>query len=94
VHLLARAVEYAGDSPTEELARALNSRSQYLNRHGHFAATVELDALPPLELRRRVAEAIDELIDWDAWERVRRIEEVECQSISYYVDVMKALPQG
>ena len=36
-----RAVEYAGDSPTEELARALNAQSEYLNRHGHLAASLE-----------------------------------------------------
>ena len=35
------AIEYAGDSPTEELARALNARSLYLNRHAHFAASAE-----------------------------------------------------
>ncbi len=36
-----RAIEYAGDSLTEELARALNARSLYLNRHTQFAASVE-----------------------------------------------------
>ena len=35
------AIEYAGDSPTEELARALNARSLYLNRHAQFAASAE-----------------------------------------------------
>ena len=35
------AVEYAGDSPTEELAFALSTQSQYLNRHGRFAESVE-----------------------------------------------------
>ena len=34
------AVEYAGDSPTEELAFALSTQSQYLNRHGRFAESV------------------------------------------------------
>jgi hypothetical protein len=38
IHL---AVEYAGDSTTEELARALGVQSLYLNRHAHFAASVE-----------------------------------------------------
>ena len=33
--------EYAGDSPTEELARAQIAQSQYLNRQCHFAASVE-----------------------------------------------------
>ena len=32
-----RAVEYAGDSPSEELALALIAQSQYLYRHNHFA---------------------------------------------------------
>ena len=35
------AVEYAGDSPTEELARAWNAQSLYLNRHAHFAGSLE-----------------------------------------------------
>jgi DNA-binding CsgD family transcriptional regulator/tetratricopeptide (TPR) repeat protein len=35
-----RAIEYAGDSPTEELARALNAESLYLNRHARFAASL------------------------------------------------------
>ena len=36
-----RAVEYAGDSPTEELALALIAQSQYLYRHNHFAYSLE-----------------------------------------------------
>ena len=36
-----RAIEYAGDSPTEELARALIAQAQYLFRHGHLAASLE-----------------------------------------------------
>ena len=39
-----RAVEYAGDSPTEELARALSAQSWYLFMHGRFADTVEAAA--------------------------------------------------
>ena len=35
------AIEYAGDTPTEELARALNAQSLYLFRHAHFAASAE-----------------------------------------------------
>ena len=37
-----RAVEYAGDSPTEELARALSAQAEYLNRHGRCADSVEV----------------------------------------------------
>ena len=36
-----RAIEYAGDTPSEELARALNAQSLYLFRHAHFAASAE-----------------------------------------------------
>ena len=39
-----RAIEYAGDSPTEELARALGAQAWYLWMHGRFADTVEAAA--------------------------------------------------
>ncbi|HVQ18977.1 MAG TPA: AAA family ATPase, partial [Actinomycetes bacterium] len=35
------AVEYAGDSPTEELARALGAQSEFHNRHDHFGGSVD-----------------------------------------------------
>ena len=35
------AIEYAGDTPSEELARALNAEAVYLFRHAHFAASAE-----------------------------------------------------
>ncbi len=35
-----RAVEYAGDSPTEELARALGAQAEFFNRHDHFGESV------------------------------------------------------
>jgi DNA-binding CsgD family transcriptional regulator len=34
------AIEYAGDTPSEELARGLTAESLYLNRHGRFAASL------------------------------------------------------
>ena len=49
------AIEYAGDSPTEELARALNARSLYLSRHGHFAASAEPHSEPPRSPGSRAA---------------------------------------
>ena len=39
-----RAVEYAGDAPTEELARALSAQSWYLWMHGRFADSAEAAA--------------------------------------------------
>ena len=35
------AIEYAGDTPSEELARALNAQSLYWFRHAQFAASAE-----------------------------------------------------
>ena len=35
------AIEYAGETPSEELARALNAQALYLFRQAHFAASAE-----------------------------------------------------
>lgn len=50
---------------------------------------VELDALPPDVLRQRIADAIDDLIDWEAWERAIVIESAERESITKIVTRMK-----
>jgi hypothetical protein len=47
--------------------------------------TVELDALPPDVLRRRVKRAIEELIDWTRWNRAINAEEAELESIEDFV---------
>ena len=41
----------------------------------------ELDALPPVELRRRVEDAIIRHIDKDKWERLQQVEAVERESM-------------
>lgn len=61
-------------------SRAAGFRSKFGNR------CVELDALPPDELRRRVRRAIEPHIDWEAWGRVLLVEEVERESIENFVD--------
>ncbi|HEY2877798.1 helix-turn-helix transcriptional regulator [Nocardioides sp.] len=48
------AVEYAGDSPTEELAWALSAQSQYLNSQAQFAASVAA-AQRAIDVARRAA---------------------------------------
>ena len=40
----------------------------------HGAQCVELDALPPVELRRRIREAIESQLDLEAWNRAIEIE--------------------
>ena len=58
----------AFDLPPQKI-KATDSRARGFERQfGSKAPTVELDALPVEELRRRVQEAIENLIDWDKWE--------------------------
>jgi hypothetical protein len=61
-------------------------------RAEHGNECVELDALPPDELRRRVREAIESLLDHEAWDRAIAIEEVERESIETVVTRMRAYP--
>lgn len=51
----------------------------FIRRYG--TACAEIDALPPKELRRRVAEAIDSHIDVDRWNRLLRVEEAERETL-------------
>jgi hypothetical protein len=70
-----------------------DSRSAgFRKKHGNNASTVELDALPVEELRRRVREAIEGLIDWNRWNRQVRIQEVELGRISEVVEQFRTLP--
>jgi hypothetical protein len=45
-------------------------------------ACVELDALPPEELRQRIRDAVIELLDEDLWNRAVAVEKVELASIA------------
>jgi len=62
-------------------------------RYGDSAATVELDALPVQELRRRVESAITGVLDWDRWHRQIRVQDAELTCIAEFVDTVKNLPQ-
>jgi hypothetical protein len=42
---------------------------------------VELDALPPIELRRRIRDAVEQLLDRNLWNRAIEVESVELASI-------------
>jgi len=42
---------------------------------------VELDALPPIELRKRIREAVEERLDRNLWNRAIEVERVELASI-------------
>jgi hypothetical protein len=57
-----------------------DSRTEdFVKKHGGHC--VELDALPPTELRSRIEDAVNELLDPVAWNRAIAIEKVELASI-------------
>jgi hypothetical protein len=75
-----------------EAKRSDSRYRSYVELHGD--ETIELDALPPNELRRRIREAVEAHIDSDEWERLRRIERVERDSIASMADALRTtLPQ-
>lgn len=53
--------------------------SKFRAKHGDEC--VELDALPPDELRRRIQDAVSDLQDLDLWDRAIAVEQVELASI-------------
>lgn len=61
-------------------SRAIGFLRRYSNK------CVELDALPPTELRRRVEEAVTAMQDRKLWERAVMIEEAELLSIRQIVE--------
>jgi len=56
-------------------SRAISFLAKFSNR------CVELDALPPTELRHRLRSAIEKVMDIEAWNRAVQVEQVEIASI-------------
>src|SRR5215469_1951142 len=50
---------------------------------------VELDALPPTELRRRLQQAIHRVIDREAWNRAKMVEDAQRQTCARYAGIFK-----
>jgi hypothetical protein len=65
----------------------------FQKQFGKKAPTVELDALPVEELRRRVTEAVKNLIDFDLWNRQVTVQTAELDCIARFADTVKNLPQ-
>jgi hypothetical protein len=78
--------------PPQKIKSTDSRAAGFRRRHGKKARTVELDALPVDELRSRVREDIEGLIDFDLWNRQVRIQEVELKRISEVVEQFRALP--
>ncbi|MFI5090772.1 MAG: hypothetical protein ACHP7P_12005 [Terriglobales bacterium] len=63
--------------------------SGFKRDHGNHA--VELDALPPTELRARLRKAINEAIDHVAWNRALVVEEAQRETSQRYAGVIKQM---
>ena len=77
-----------------QLVKDTDTRAHsFRQKYGENAATVELDALPVDELRNRIEEAVNGLLDMEAWNHQVRIQQVEFESIARIADTIKNLPQ-
>jgi hypothetical protein len=63
--------------------------SAFIRQHGH--ETVELDALPPTELRVRVDRAIKELVNMEIWQRALQVEQTQQETTAR---IARALSNG
>jgi hypothetical protein len=63
----------------ESDSRTPGFRVQYSNK------CIELDALPPNELRRRIRNAVEAVMDMESWARAVAVEEVEKKSILDFI---------
>jgi hypothetical protein len=79
--------------PPQKIKDTDSRAKAFRKKYGKNAATVELDALPVEELRRRVREGIEGLIEWDSWNRQTQVQEVELKCIADLADTVKNLPQ-
>jgi hypothetical protein len=79
--------------PPQSIKTTDSRAAGFKRRFGARAATVELDALPVAELRTRVREAIEGLIDFAPWNRQVEVEAVELKCIADFADRVKNLPQ-
>jgi hypothetical protein len=80
--------------PPQKIKSSDSRAAGFKRRFGAEAATVELDALPAAELRRRVEQAITGLIDFESWNRQVQIQEAEFASIARLADTIKNLPKA
>jgi hypothetical protein len=81
------------DLPPQKIKATSSRASGFRKRFGKNAATVELDALPAAELRRRVRDAINPLIDRELWDQQHVTQAAEEESIERFANIVKNLPQ-
>jgi hypothetical protein len=67
------------DLPPQRVKFTDSRALKFIDKYGQQC--VELDALPPTELRRRIRESVEGLLDRRAWDRAIEVEKVELQNI-------------
>ena len=67
---------------------------RFRKKFGRNAKTVELEALPVAELKRRVEKAIDGLINFELWNHQVMVQDAELTSIADFAERMKAITSG
>jgi len=78
--------------PPQRTKTTDNRAPSLRNRYGHNAPTVEMDALPPEELRRRVEHPVKGLVAWELWQHQVEVQQVELKCIADFADRIKNLP--
>jgi hypothetical protein len=80
--------------PPQKIKSTDSRAASFRRQFGDGAATVELDALPANELRRRISEAVIGLLDRDRWARALAVQEVEFTSIAEFGEHMRTILAG
>ena len=75
------------DLPPQRVKQSDPRAVAFLRKHG--TECVELDALPPNELRLRIREEVEALLDMAAWNKAINVEKAEKESI---VKIVSAMP--
>jgi hypothetical protein len=73
--------------------KAIDPRAgEFIRRHG--TAAIELDALPPTELRARLQKAIMDKVDLKRWERAQMVERAHVETTERIVQAFAAQQDG
>lgn len=80
--------------PPQAIKASDSRAASFRLRFGSNAATVELDALPAAELRKRVDKSVQSSIDRERWNRQVAVQQVELNCIADFAERIRNLPQA